>query len=453
MNNIMFELIEKNKKNSRISAADRELLENTLFDELSKGVYEDDIEKVLCEGPADSTMKALSLYLNSIEAGDANVYLRKLVFSNRIQENKGGASGTRMVFLVASLIDNVREQNKLIEFAFTTMVWFAYKKENDGFNKKVVEQIRNIIFPIFDTKDSIIDLHFIEKDKNWYRVRDLFIEAMLNLEKTSFGRVQKIYYWLKSSGRNMGKYTEEYVTKITLEQTQNKHDDEINNNPEKKRNVVSSEQERLNPDDAGNACNDSHGKELIDLQTERPNQQEISEPKKRIDTVLIKKEDDKKNRVISEIVSIVLAEYELHKSMREEIDTLSKEIADMQVQINKLLGREEQQRAYIQELVTEKRTLTAENTADEGEIKELTELVEKLKCEIDDRKQFTDTVARNREKQSEEQLNKLASKLRVDYRDFCDAKDIDMTIDLGENMREQLGAVFSILEKNGIKLS
>lgn len=62
-------------------------------------------------------------------------------------------------------------------------------------------------------------------------------------------------------------------------------------------------------------------------------------------------------------------------------------------------------------------------------------------------------MTRNREKQSEEQLNKLASKLRVDYRDFCDAKDIDMTIDLGENMREQLSAVFSILEKNGIKLS
>lgn len=58
--------------------------------------------------------------------------------------------------------------------------------------KKVVEQIRNTIFPLFDTKDSIIDLHYIGKDKQFYKVRDLFIEAMLNLEKTSFGRVQKI---------------------------------------------------------------------------------------------------------------------------------------------------------------------------------------------------------------------------------------------------------------------
>lgn len=81
-------------------------------------------------------MKALALYLTSIESGDANDYLKKLIYSNRLQENKGGASGTRMVFLVASLVDNIKEQNKLLEFAFTTMVWFAYKKENNGFNKK-----------------------------------------------------------------------------------------------------------------------------------------------------------------------------------------------------------------------------------------------------------------------------------------------------------------------------
>lgn len=65
--------------------------------------------------------------------------------------------------------------------------------------------------------------------------------------------------------------------------------------------------------------------------------------------------------------------------MRMEIDSLSKKNNEMQQQINKLMSKDEQQRAYIQELVSEKRTLTAENTADESKIKELTELVKNLK--------------------------------------------------------------------------
>jgi hypothetical protein len=73
-----------------------------------------------------------------------------------------------------------------------------------------------------------------------------------------------------------------------------------------------------------------------------------------------------------------------------------------------------------------------------------------LQSEVKDQKQFSDTISRNREKKSEEFLNRLASKLKIDYQDYCDARDLDMTIDLGENMREQLGEIFSILKKNGI---
>ena len=36
--------------------------------------------------------------------------------------------------------------------------------------------------------------------------------------------------------------------------------------------------------------------------------------------------------------------------------------------------------------------------------------------------------------------------------DFRDALDLDMTVDLGENMRDQLSNVFDILISNGIDL-
>lgn len=458
MNSIIFELIEKYKKNSRLSSADKELFENTIFDELSKGIYNDDTEKVLYEGPAELVMKAFAVYLTSIEKGDANDYLTKFMRSDRVQENKGGQTGTRLVILFGALVECSKEQNKLMENAFISMVFFSYKKDKNEINKKVVDQLRNTIFPLFDERDRIIDLKFIEKEKVWNKARDLFFEVMLNLEKTSFGRIQKIYYWLKSSNRNMGKYTEDYVTQITLAKTEKSYEIEKKETGKTESAVNTKESTtKVNNSKVINEDNreEQEKKHVGNSETDKRVAEISDVPKKKID--LSVQEDYKKNsesnRIVMEIVNVLLAEYESQKETRQAMLILTQKVNDMQAQINKLLSREEQQRTYIQELVTEKRSLTAENTEDERKIKKLTELVEKLKCEIDDRKQFTDTVARNREKQSEEQLNKLASKLRVDYRDFCDAKDIDMTIDLGENMREQLGAVFSILEKNGIKLS
>ena len=46
--------------------------------------------------------------------------------------------------------------------------------------------------------------------------------------------------------------------------------------------------------------------------------------------------------------------------------------------------------------------------------------------------------------------NRIKHQLEVEYRDFLDAKDMEMTIDLGENMRIQLEAIFRVLKKNGL---
>ena len=63
-----------------------------------------------------------------------------------------------------------------------------------------------------------------------------------------------------------------------------------------------------------------------------------------------------------------------------------------------------------------------------------------------------EALSRDRAKQSDEQLHRLASTLKVEYRDFKDAETLTMDCDLGENIREQLKNVFSILIKAGIKL-
>lgn len=53
---------------------------------------------------------------------------------------------------------------------------------------------------------------------------------------------------------------------------------------------------------------------------------------------------------------------------------------------------------------------------------------------------------------TKESLARLSSKLKIEYKDYMDAVDMEMNTDLGENMRIQLKNVFDILIKFGLDL-
>lgn len=73
-------------------------------------------------------------------------------------------------------------------------------------------------------------------------------------------------------------------------------------------------------------------------------------------------------------------------------------------------------------------------------------------AEIADRIKMSEVLSRDRSRQADESLQRIASKIRVEYRDFKDAIDAPMSDDLGENLRFQLLSVFEILEKGGMKI-
>jgi hypothetical protein len=433
MNNVIFELVEKNKKNSRLSSSDRECFESELLSELLKEAYTEDIEGVLCEGPSDLTMKVLAMYLTSIDINDANEFLKKYISCTKIQENKGGTAGIRLVWLFTALVDCDKGNNPVIERVFLSLVWFAYKNGKEETNKKVVDLIKTCIFPLFTNRDSILDLHFIDKEKVWIRTRNLFVEAVLNNEKKPYDLVKKVFYWLKSSERTMGKYTEEYLTKIMVEQTSDKSKEKIV--LEKEENIIS--ETRIVKEAQVGETKGLKSDYSKDIRTDNSEEREIQ------DTI----------EALGTIASVLLIETKEIANIKSDLDYTRRKVDEMQVQLNKSQVLQQQQETTIKSLFIEKKSLQDENSSYAVQISKLEKIIEKLKGEINDREKFTDTVTRNREKQSEEYLNRLASKLKIDYRDYCDAKDLEMTIDLGENMREQLGAVFSILEKNGLRLS
>ena len=98
-------------------------------------------------------------------------------------------------------------------------------------------------------------------------------------------------------------------------------------------------------------------------------------------------------------------------------------------------------------------TLSAELFSAKTAVEKQEKRIAQLEQEIQERMKLTEALSRDRAKQSDEAFNRLASRLRIEYRDFMDAVDIPMNRDLGENMREQLKNVFDILIKAGIAIN
>lgn len=134
------------------------------------------------------------------------------------------------------------------------------------------------------------------------------------------------------------------------------------------------------------------------------------------------------------------------------VEDLKREVASLKTQVEAAKQREV---SYEEQLTDRNHSISSLNLRIRELEQKLAQMAEQLsvkESEISQRTQMIEALSRDRSKQSEEQLHRLASKLKVEYRDFMDAESLEMNNDLGENMREQLKNVFAILNKAGISL-
>lgn len=151
----------------------------------------------------------------------------------------------------------------------------------------------------------------------------------------------------------------------------------------------------------------------------------------------------------AKVTTVVKAE---STQQRVKIDALTQVLEGEQ---NKLQGAN-QQISDLQDTITE---LRKKLSATEGDIFALRQAVAQRDAaiaerdaEIAERVKMAEVLSRDRNKQADELLQKLASKIRIEYRDFVDALDVPMNCDLGENLRLQIQSIFDILEKGGMKI-
>ncbi len=390
------ELIKTYKEKGKLDNSQKKDMEDILSKEMRSDTYSDELDILLCEGPDETTMKSFAKYLKNADAEKAVEKLNRFLESKRLKTDTDGTSGIRMVNLNYFMLKEKKNYSSLDQKAFMSMIEYAYKDDKKSYNKKAAELIGIKLLPLYSSKDNSLDLSFIKEETVWISVRDLFMDAAVEKSGNNIKILNDVYEWLKSSQRDMGKYNDEYINKH-LESTKPKI--------------------KTADENASKSIKKMTSRELVKL-----------------------------------LESEIISEDKELKNLRSEIKSKNHTIEEINKKLNKTAINEKRQEDIIQNLLKDKSSLEIENTELNTEIKDLNECISKMKKEIEDRKQFAETISKNREKQSEEYLNKLASKLKIEYTDFCDGREVEMTLDLGENMRSQLEAVFSILEKNGVKL-
>ena len=165
--------------------------------------------------------------------------------------------------------------------------------------------------------------------------------------------------------------------------------------------------------------------------TEKKKQPETNNKKKNKKTVLHKKNENqtiKKDRInnhkitelenkVKELQSIIEKSKDANKIISDELHNMSKEL--------------EESKKYSEELIHRCNTLQND-----------------LKKHMD----ILNIFEKNAQNSQKELLNSIASKLKCEYIDFKSAKNMPMTVDLGENLRDQINTIFQLLEKNGISV-
>ena len=132
------------------------------------------------------------------------------------------------------------------------------------------------------------------------------------------------------------------------------------------------------------------------------------------------------------------------------------ELQDKEASLTSRLNDAEKKKAEnqneLKEVHSQRIMLSQKCTQLESETREKDRIILEKDTEISERIKMSEMLSRDRSRQADETLQRLASKIRIEYRDFEDAINAEMTVDLGENLRLQLLNIFEILEKGGMKI-
>ena len=156
---------------------------------------------------------------------------------------------------------------------------------------------------------------------------------------------------------------------------------------------------------------------------------------------------DKEDKQAEENVQAILAGYE------KKIKYLQ-QLCKQQQQQQQVERLELEKKSYLDKIAQKEESienLQALLAANKSEIAKLQASLASSEQNAAEQEKMINVLKAEVEKAPVEFLNSLCSKLRIEYLDFMESDDMDMSVDLGENFRDQLRNVFAICIKAGMK--
>ncbi len=320
-----------------------------------------------------------------------------------------------MSFLVSYF--NIRRENtELTKIILLNVVDTSYNKEHKRlgdigktFKTSFVENMsENIILP------NLYKMGF--ENYNYYcSLVELFNELISDLDNTITTKASdkdknskyKLKEWIKNQQAIISSKEASANERKELSDSQNNNNTETESLANK--DISSSDSSSLSKPQEEKTFKNLYAKQIYDL------------------AVKIEDSEDEKKHIESELRK---SRSEL-ANIRNEIDDLKKKYSNKCTEcVNK-----------------EKRIAELESKASEMNAR-IKEMSEKITRQADTMGTIKDSQGR----ETSEKLNSIASSLKRFYDDFQSSVDMEMTIDLGENMRDMVEDIFKKLEKCGIDI-
>ncbi|RQD69395.1 MAG: hypothetical protein D5S00_07235 [Tindallia sp. MSAO_Bac2] len=382
---------------SNFSAASEKIYTEEMHHILQMDGYGKKIEELIFNGPPEASVKAFWSYLVTVEPETRVELLTAFFSSERFLDNKGGASFNRALLLLLSACEN-GDEDKVIYKILSGLDKVIINKKGK-INDKTVSDFKRLFLKKITDHSTIKNINLAGESST----RSLYPQFVRLLKKT-----------LDVYKANNEEYTDIYQM-LSLFVSALEEEEEVEEDKEVNELHVN-----------GSIKNDRNSVHKLSQLSIPDSLRELAQAVEKIEFENSSLEREKKEL---EIEADKLKS-KVEKTIKEN-ETLS------------LTGKNLQKR-YFQ--LEEALRITEANLLEKNKI------ISNLQLQIEKQSKVISLYDEDKQNSLSEFINSLSSKLRAEYSDFKDAVELDMSIELGENIRQQLIEVFKILQKNGIAL-
>ncbi len=138
--------------------------------------------------------------------------------------------------------------------------------------------------------------------------------------------------------------------------------------------------------------------------------------------------------------------------LEKENDRMKEDLSAIQQEKNNLQSLYDRAKNNIQDKEEDIERLSTVIEETRKELGEKEKRIGELEVSIQKQSDVYSIYSTDSESRHVEKMNAIAARLKGEYKDFLESKDMEMTIDLGLNLRDQLEDVFNILMSNGIDI-